>query len=230
MAAPASWSRSCSAPAGASWCCCSCSPRSSRCFRCCRGGLDPDHVHARARLTTFTDVSIIVQFLVALIGLGVAIDYSLLLVSRWREERATAAATRMPCGRDEDGRSRRVGVGVTVAISLLALVVVPVPALRSVARRLLIPLVSAAVLTLLPALLSSVGPRVDYPRIRHEGTASRGWSAWARLVVRHRTAPPPWPSSCSPCSSSRSSASSSASRDRLALARTAPATTRCARP
>ena len=52
---------------------------------------------------------------------------------------------------------------------------------------LLIPLVSvSAVLTLLPALLSSIGPRVDYPRIRKEGTASRGWSAWARLVVRHR--------------------------------------------
>ena len=52
---------------------------------------------------------------------------------------------------------------------------------------MLIPLVSVAVvLTLLPALLSSIGPRVDYPRIRKEGTASRGWSAWARLIVRHR--------------------------------------------
>ena len=39
-------------------------------------------------LTTFTDVSPIVQFLVALVGLGVAIDYSLLVVSRWREERS----------------------------------------------------------------------------------------------------------------------------------------------
>lgn len=140
-------------------------------------------------LTTFTDVSIIVQFLIALIGLGVAIDYSLLLVSRWREERA-------------HGRSNEDAVvvamttaghavfasGVTVAISLLALLVVPVPALRSVGLAgLLIPLVSvAAVLTLLPSLLSSVGPRVDYPRLRHEATASRGWSAWARLVVRHR--------------------------------------------
>ena len=140
-------------------------------------------------LTTFTDVSIIVKFLIALIGLGVAIDYSLLLVSRWREERA-------------HGRSNEEAVvvamktaghavfasGVTVAISLLALVIVPVPALRSMGLAgMLIPLVSVtAVLTLLPALLSSIGPRVDYPRIRHEGTASRGWSAWARLIVRHR--------------------------------------------
>jgi RND superfamily putative drug exporter len=42
------------------------------------------------------------------------------------------------------------------------------------------------VLTLMPALLSSIGPRVDYPRIRQEATASRGWSAWAAAVVRHR--------------------------------------------
>jgi RND superfamily putative drug exporter len=78
--------------------------------------------------------------------------------------------------------------GITVAISLLALLIVPVPALRSMGLAgMLIPLVSVAVvLTLLPALLSSIGPRIDYPRIRKEGTASRGWSAWARLIVRHR--------------------------------------------
>ncbi len=38
-------------------------------------------------LTSVTDVIFVVQYLVALIGLGVAIDYSLLLVTRWREER-----------------------------------------------------------------------------------------------------------------------------------------------
>jgi RND superfamily putative drug exporter len=52
---------------------------------------------------------------------------------------------------------------------------------------MLIPLVSVAgVLTLLPAVLSTIGPRVDWPRVRHEGVASRGWSAWARLIVRRR--------------------------------------------
>ncbi len=39
-------------------------------------------------LTGITDVSFLVQFLIALIGLGIAIDYSLLLVTRWREERS----------------------------------------------------------------------------------------------------------------------------------------------
>ena len=46
-----------------------------------------------AGLTEITGVSQIVEFLIALIGLGVAIDYSLLVVSRWREERARTAAT-----------------------------------------------------------------------------------------------------------------------------------------
>jgi RND superfamily putative drug exporter len=140
-------------------------------------------------LTTLTDVSFVVQFLISLIGLGVAIDYSLLVVSRWREERAH--------GHDNDTAViiavRTAGhavlaSGVTVAISLVALLVVPVPFLRSMGLGgMLIPLVSVAVvLTLLPALLSSVGPRVDYPRIRQEGTAARGWSAWARAIVRRR--------------------------------------------
>ena len=140
-------------------------------------------------LTTFTDVSFVVQFLIALIGLGVAIDYSLLVVSRWREERAH--------GRDNEeavvvamqtAGHAVLASGVTVAISLVALLVVPVPFLRSMGiGGMLIPLVSVAVvLTLLPALLSKIGPRVDWPRIRHEGVASRGWTAWARLIVRRR--------------------------------------------
>jgi putative drug exporter of the RND superfamily len=140
-------------------------------------------------LTTFTDVNVIVEYLVALIGLGVAIDYSLLVVSRWREERARGRTNEDAVAVAMKTAGRAVfASGITVAISLLALLIVPVPALRSVGvAGLLIPLVSvSAVLTLLPALLSSIGPRVDYPRIRKEGTASRGWSAWARLVVRHR--------------------------------------------
>ncbi len=140
-------------------------------------------------LTTVSDVSFVVQFLVSLIGLGVAIDYSLLVVSRWREERAhgrdnhDAVVTAMGTA----GRAV-VASGVTVAVSLVALVVVPVPFLRSMGLGgMLIPLVSVAVvLTLLPVLLSSIGPRLDWPRIRKEGTAARGWSAWARLIVRRR--------------------------------------------
>ncbi|MDT7712636.1 MAG: putative drug exporter of the superfamily, partial [Pseudonocardiales bacterium] len=138
-------------------------------------------------LTAVTDVSFIVQFLISLVGLGVAIDYSLLLVTRWREERAhghdnhTAIVIAM-----RTAGHAVLASGVTVAISLLALLLVPVPFLRSMGLGgLLIPLVSvAAVLTLLPALLSSIGPRLDWPRIRQEGTASRGWTAWSSAIVR----------------------------------------------
>jgi putative drug exporter of the RND superfamily len=140
-------------------------------------------------LTYLTDVSFIVQFLVALVGLGIAIDYSLLLVTRWREERDRGATNERAVIRAVETAGHTVAVsGVTVAIGLLALVVLPVPGLRSVGiGGILIPLVSiAVVLTLLPAILGGIGPRVDWPRIRHEEQASRAWSRWAALIVRRR--------------------------------------------
>jgi len=142
-------------------------------------------------LTYLTDMSFIVQFLVALVGLGVAIDYSLLLVTRWREERDH--------GRDnhdavvvamQTAGHAVVFSGVTVAIGLLALVVLPVPFMRSMGiGGALIPLASVlTTLTLTPAILGGIGPRVDWPRIRHEDRASTFWSRWAAGVVRHRWA------------------------------------------
>jgi putative drug exporter of the RND superfamily len=140
-------------------------------------------------MTYLTDVSFIVQFLVALVGLGVAIDYSLLFVTRWREERdhgrdnhdAVVAAM-------ETAGHAVLFSGITVAIGLLALVVLPVPFMRSIGLGgALIPLASVMVtLTLTPAILGSIGPRVDWPKIRHENKPSKGWTSWARLVVRHR--------------------------------------------
>jgi putative drug exporter of the RND superfamily len=140
-------------------------------------------------LTHLTAVSQVVEFLIALIGLGVAIDYSLLVVTRWREERAH--------GRDNDqavlaamtsaGRAVLFS-GLTVGIGLLALVVLPVPFLRSAGiGGVMIPLISVAVaLTLLPVILATIGPRLDWPRIRTDNAPSRGWSAWARFTARHR--------------------------------------------
>ncbi len=140
-------------------------------------------------LTYLTDVSFIVQFLIALIGLGVAIDYSLLLVTRWREERDH--------GRDNHDAvieamthagKAIVFSGVTVAIGLLALVVLPVPFMRSVGiGGALIPLASVlTTLTLTPAILGGIGPKVDWPKIRHENVASKGWTRWAEAVVKRR--------------------------------------------
>jgi RND superfamily putative drug exporter len=136
------------------------------------------------------DMSIVLQFLVALIGLGVAIDYSLLVVTRWREERDH--------GRDNH-EAVKIAVaqaghsvvfsGAAVAIGLLSLTLLNVPFLRSLGvGGMLIPLISTlATITLTPAILAAVGPRIDRPRIRKEATASRFWSRWTRGVVRR-----PW--------------------------------------
>ncbi len=143
-------------------------------------------------LASVTDVSVIVQFLVALIGLGIAIDYALLVVVRWREERQQPNVTNEAAVRNamQHAGSAVVFSGTTVAISLLALVVLPVPFLRSIGiAGLLIALVSVAVaVTLLPVLLATIGPRLDWPRNPRDARPSRAWSGWARLVVRHR-----WP-------------------------------------
>jgi RND superfamily putative drug exporter len=140
-------------------------------------------------LTTFTDVSIVVQFLIALIGLGVAIDYSLLVVYRWREERAQGRTNDEAVVIAVQSAGHAVlASGVTVAISLVALIAVKVPLIRSMGfGGMLIPVISTlVVLTLLPALLSLVGPRLDWPRIRKESNVSRAWSGWARGVIRYR--------------------------------------------
>lgn len=140
-------------------------------------------------LTAFTDVSPIVQFLVALIGLGVAIDYSLLVVVRWREERAKGGTNEEAILRAMETAGRAVVFsGTTVAIGLLALVAIPLPFLRSVGYGgMLIPLVSTlAAITLLPVVLAKLGPRLDWPHRRDDKRASRAWTRWAELVVRRR--------------------------------------------
>jgi RND superfamily putative drug exporter len=141
-------------------------------------------------LTAITEVSPIVQFLVALIGLGVSIDYALIIVVRWREERAKglegdeAVAVAM-------GTAGRAVVfsGTTVAIGLLALIVLPVPFLRSMGYGgMLIPLVATVVaITLLPVILATIGPRLDRRRIggrKHPDESM--WHRWSEWVVRRR--------------------------------------------
>ncbi len=140
-------------------------------------------------VTTFTSVSMIVEFLVALIGLGVAIDYSLLVIVRWREERAHGHAGETAVVRAMETAGRAVVFsGTTVAIGLLAMVVLPLPFLRSIGYAgMLIPLISVIVaVTLLPIVLVKFGDRLDWPHVRSEGRASRSWTAWASLVVRRR--------------------------------------------
>jgi RND superfamily putative drug exporter len=140
-------------------------------------------------LAEMTDVSPIVQFLIVLIGLGVAIDYSLLVVTRWREERSHGASAEGAIQKTMETAGRAVVFsGITVAIGLLALVALPVPFLRSTGYGgMLIPLVSvASAVTLLPIVLAKLGPRLDWPHRRTDEKASRAWTRWAEAVARRR--------------------------------------------
>lgn len=140
-------------------------------------------------LTHIADVSFVVMFLVTLVGLGVAVDYSLLLVTRWREELQKGSDNIEAIRRSMATAGHAVLLsGLTVAIGLVALVVLPVPSLRSVGYGgMLIPLVSTAVvLTLLPAFLAGAGRKFNWPKFRHDDRPSRMWSSWAKLIVRRR--------------------------------------------
>jgi putative drug exporter of the RND superfamily len=144
-------------------------------------------------LTYVTDVSIIVQFLIALVGLGVAIDYALLMIFRFREELAAGEDVETALVETVTHAGRSVIVsGSTVAVGLLSMVLLPLPFIRSIGiGGMLIPAVSVLVsITLLPALLSLLGPRINSLRVMPKrfvtvGNADSGWWArWARLVVR----------------------------------------------
>jgi RND superfamily putative drug exporter len=142
-------------------------------------------------MTAVTDVFFIVEYLVSLIGLGIAIDYSLLVVMRWREERARGLPVELAVVRAMETAGRAVILsGTTVAIGLLALIVLPAPFLKSIGYGgMLIPLVSVLVaLTLLPIVLATVGPTLDWPPFASSRRASPFWDAWSRVVVRYR-----WP-------------------------------------
>jgi RND superfamily putative drug exporter len=144
-------------------------------------------------LTYITNVSIIVQFLIALVGLGVAIDYALLMIFRFRDELRDGedVETALVETMTHAGRSVIVS-GSTVAVGLLSLIVLPLPFIRSMGiGGMLIPAVSViAAITLLPALLAVLGERINSVRVMPKRFVDRGhpedgaWGRWARLVIR----------------------------------------------
>jgi putative drug exporter of the RND superfamily len=148
-------------------------------------------------LTYLTNVSIIVQFLIALVGLGVAIDYALLMIFRFRDElrEGEDVETALVETMTHAGRSVIVS-GSTVAVGLLSMIVLPLPFIRSIGiGGMLIPAVSViAAITLLPALLATLGTRINSLRVLPKRLVDRGhpedgpWGRWARFVMRR-----PWP-------------------------------------
>ncbi|HEX5880083.1 MAG TPA: MMPL family transporter [Actinomycetota bacterium] len=135
-------------------------------------------------ISAVTDVSVYSVNVVTMLGLGLAVDYALLLVSRFREERATRD---LPAAIEEAvataGRTV-VFSGLTVAASLAGLLVFADPFLRSMAYGggAVVLLDMAAAVTLLPALLGMWGRRIRPSRGDRAGTGL--FASVSRLVQR----------------------------------------------
>ncbi|MFF3770855.1 MMPL family transporter [Streptomyces sp. NPDC002232] len=131
-------------------------------------------------ITEFTDVSVFAQNLTTALGLGLAIDYALFVVRRYREELAAGADTYAAVRTTLRTAGRTVLFSaLTVAVSLAAMLVFPQYFLRSFAYAgiAVVLLAATAALTLLPAALVLLGDRVnalDLRRLLRRGRAPRG--------------------------------------------------------
>lgn len=148
-------------------------------------------------LTEFTDVSVYAQNLTTALGLGLAIDYALFIVRRYREELAAGADPRAAVATTLRTAGRTVLFSaLTVAVSLASMFVFEQYFLRSFAYAgiAVVLIAAAASLIALPALLVVLGRRVDALDVRRllprRGTSKpkhepgAGWAALARLVMR----------------------------------------------
>ncbi len=137
-----------------------------------------------------TDVSIFALNAVALLGLGLAIDYSLLVVNRYREELSNGLGSTAAIVRTVSTAGKTVAFsGVAVAVSMLGLLLFPQVVLRSMGLGGALVALIAVVwsVTVLPALLAVLGPRVNALSIRRawiEGEGSAFWSRLAHWVMR----------------------------------------------
>jgi len=143
-------------------------------------------------------LSILVQNLATMLGLGLGIDYALLMVSRFREAisagHAGSVASVMAARRA--GRTLLISAS-TVAIGFLALLTVPISEIRSigVAGFLVAGICVLLTNTLVPAVLALLGPRIDAGRlpftptldVHRAATTGIRWRRWGRVIVAH-----PW--------------------------------------
>ncbi|MFE1885401.1 MMPL family transporter, partial [Streptomyces diastatochromogenes] len=146
-------------------------------------------------LTSFTDVSVFALNLTTALGLGLAIDYALFIVRRYREELSTGADPLTAVGTTLRTAGRTVLFSaLTVAVSLAAMMVFPQYFLRSFAYAgiAVVLLAAAAALILLPAALLLLGHRVNSLDLRRlfrrtakpSGAEGATWARAATLVMR----------------------------------------------
>jgi trehalose monomycolate/heme transporter len=145
----------------------------------------------------FTDVSVFTINVITIMGLGLAIDYGLFMVSRFREELPRTDSVGAAVARTMATAGRTVAVsGITVAISLASLLIFPQLFLRSMGFGgvAAVSIAMLAALVLLPALLGMLGPKVDALSVRRlfrrgparpaVATDTGGWYRIARSVMR----------------------------------------------
>ena len=141
----------------------------------------------------------------ALVGLGVGIDYALLLFSRYRGELLAGLPSEQATRRAVDTAGRTVlFAGTTVILALLGLVVLGLGSLQgvAVAVALTVATTMAAALVLLPALLALLGGRIERA-VRRRAERGRGTGPGGR--PGRRSAARPWTASCWPCGHARAS-------------------------
>ncbi|GAA0800945.1 MMPL family transporter [Spirilliplanes yamanashiensis] len=144
-------------------------------------------------LTYVTEISVFAINVITLLGLGMAVDYALFVVSRFREElgngRDVPDAIRITVA--TAGRTVMVS-GLTIVLALSSLLIFPQPFLGGMAigGMAAVFIAMLAALTVLPAALVLLGRRIDSLRIplprlrRHPGEPGAGWARLARSVMR----------------------------------------------
>jgi RND superfamily putative drug exporter len=133
---------------------------------------------------------------VAMVGLGVGIDYALFIVTRYRENLTAGLDPERSVVRAVDTAGRAVlFAGTTVVISVLGLLLMRTSVMRGVAIGIAIGVLTTMVasVTLLPALLGFVGRNIDKLGLPHRRRAGgvvkeSGWTRWSHVIQRH-----PWP-------------------------------------
>jgi len=143
-------------------------------------------------LAAVTDVGTAAPELGTMIGLGVGIDYSLFIVTRHRENLASGMTLEDSVARSVQTAGQAVlFAGTTVVIAICGLLIsgIPYVAVLGFSAAIVVAVMMIAAITLLPALLGAVGPRISRGRrASARATGSPFWERWATQVARH-----PWP-------------------------------------
>jgi RND superfamily putative drug exporter len=148
-------------------------------------------------VAALTDIGTLAPTLATMIGLGVGIDYSLFIVTRFREGLASGLSVEEAAGRSVATAGSAVlfaGCTVVIAICGLAISGIPYVARLGYMAGIVVAVMMVAAITLLPAVIGVIGTRIDRWSIhRHRGTtpqagastATSVWARWARTVARH---------------------------------------------